>query len=170
MTWPDAGFHLHSSLMFCRASTATVFTSCLFLRHFPFSFVWKLTWFMSGDWLGHCIPFYFFALKICLVAFVACFRSSSICTVWTRFGFLGLNISPSSDCAKHFQIHPVVSVSSHIINKYQLAIIDAQLAMKQLGSPLFHYFKDNFKSGMPSLQLKHVLLVLMQIHSGGVST
>ena len=72
--------------MLCLASTATVFSSNLFLGHFPFSFVfskWKTCSmrFRSGDWLGHCITFHFFALKISLVAFAVWFRSLSICTV-----------------------------------------------------------------------------------------
>ncbi len=49
-------------------STATVFSSCLFLGHFPFSFVFS-KWnacsigFRSGDWLGHCITVHFFPFK-----------------------------------------------------------------------------------------------------------
>lgn len=57
-----------SLVMLCQASTATVFSSCLFLGHFPFSFFFS-KWnacsigFRSGDWLGHCITFHFFPLK-----------------------------------------------------------------------------------------------------------
>ena len=40
--------------------------------------------FRSGDWLGHCITFHFFALKNSLVAFAVCFGSLSICTVKRR--------------------------------------------------------------------------------------
>ena len=68
---------LVSSLgMLCQASTATVFSSCLFLGHFPFSLVFS-KWnacsigFRSGDWLGHCITFHFFAFK----KVFGCFRS-----------------------------------------------------------------------------------------------
>ena len=72
--------------MLCQASTATVFSSSLFLGHFPFSFVfskwnaWSIG-FRSGDWFGHCITFHFFALKNYLVAFAVCFGSLSIYTV-----------------------------------------------------------------------------------------
>ena len=65
------------------------FSSCLFLGHFPFSFVFS-KWnacsigFRSGEWLGHCITFHFFALKNSLVAFMVCFGSLSICTVKRR--------------------------------------------------------------------------------------
>ncbi len=75
--------------MFCQASTATVFSSCLFLGHFPFSFVFS-KWnacsigFRSGDWLGHCITVHFFPFKNSLVAFAVCFGSLSICTVKRR--------------------------------------------------------------------------------------
>ncbi len=59
---------------------------CLFLGHFPFSFVFS-KWnacsigFRSGDWLGHCITVHFFPFKNSLVAFAVCFGSLSICTV-----------------------------------------------------------------------------------------
>ena len=86
----DITRHWVSSLvMLCQASTATVFSSCLFLGHFSFSFVFS-KWnacsigFRSGDWLGHCITFHFFALKNSLVAFTICFGSLSICTVKRR--------------------------------------------------------------------------------------
>ncbi len=75
--------------MLCQASTATVFSSCLFLGHFPFSFVFS-KWnacsigFRSGDWLGHCITVHFFPFKNSLVAFAVCFGSLSICTVKRR--------------------------------------------------------------------------------------
>ncbi len=75
--------------MLCLASTATVFSSCLFLGHFPFSFVFS-KWnacsigFRSGDWLGHCITVHFFPFKNSLVAFAVCFGSLSICTVKRR--------------------------------------------------------------------------------------
>ncbi len=75
-----------SLVMLCQASTATVFSSCLFLEHFPFSFVFS-KWnacsigFRSGDWLGHCITVHFFSFKNSLVAFAVCFGSLSICTV-----------------------------------------------------------------------------------------
>ncbi len=78
-----------SLVMLCQASTATVFSSCLFLGHFPFSFVFS-KWnacsigFRSGDWLGHCITVHFFPFKNSLVAFAVCFGSSSICTVKRR--------------------------------------------------------------------------------------
>ncbi len=76
-------------VMLCQASTATVFISCLFLGHFPFSFVFS-KWnacsigFRSGDWLGHCITVHFFPFKNSLVAFAVCFGSLSICTVKRR--------------------------------------------------------------------------------------
>ncbi len=75
--------------MLCQASTATVFSSCLLLGHFPFSFVFS-KWnacsigFRSGDWLGHCITVHFFPFKNSLVAFAVCFGSLSICTVKRR--------------------------------------------------------------------------------------
>ncbi len=75
--------------MLCQASIATVFSSCLFLGHFPFSFVFS-KWnacsigFRSGDWLGHCITVHFFPFKNSLVAFAVCFGSLSICTVKRR--------------------------------------------------------------------------------------
>ena len=78
-----------SLVMLCQASTASVFSSCLFLGHFPFSFVFS-KWnarsigFRSGDWLDHCRTFHFFALKNSLVAFAVCFGSLSICTVKRR--------------------------------------------------------------------------------------
>ncbi len=78
-----------SLVMLCQASTATVFSSCLFLGHFPFSFVFS-KWnacsigFRSGDWLGHCITVHFFPFKNSLVAFAVCFGSLSICTVKRR--------------------------------------------------------------------------------------
>ncbi len=115
-----------SLVMLCQASTATVFSSCLFLGHFPFSFVFS-KWnacsigFRSGDWLGHCITVHFFPFKNSLVAFAVCFGSLSICTVKRRpmsseaFGWIWAdNIAP-----KHFRIHPAAFVSSHIINKYK---------------------------------------------------
>ena len=58
----------------------------LVLGAFSFSFVFR-KWnacsigFRSGDWLGHCITFHFFALKNSSVAFTVCFGSLSICTV-----------------------------------------------------------------------------------------
>ena len=73
-------------MMLCQASTATVFSSCLFLGHFPFSIVFS-KWnacsigFRSGDWLGHCITFHFFAWKNSLVAF-AVFFGSFLDVVW----------------------------------------------------------------------------------------
>ncbi len=78
-----------SLVMLCQASTATVFSSCLFFGHFPFSFVFS-KWnacsigFRSGDWLGHCITVHFFPFKNSLVAFAVCFGSLSICTVKRR--------------------------------------------------------------------------------------
>ncbi len=78
-----------SLVMLCQASTATVFSSCLFLGHFPFSFVFS-KWnacsigFRSGDWLGHCITVHFFPFKNSLVAFAVCFVSLFICTVKRR--------------------------------------------------------------------------------------
>ncbi len=69
-----SGMHRHhqtlvsSLVMLCQASTATVFSSCLFLGHFPFSFVFS-KWnacsigFRSGDWLGHCITVHFLSLQ-----------------------------------------------------------------------------------------------------------
>ncbi len=74
-----------SLVMLCQA----VFSSCLFLGHFPFSFVFS-KWnacsigFRSGDWLGHCITVHFFPFKNSLVAFAVCFGSLSICTVKRR--------------------------------------------------------------------------------------
>ena len=78
-----------SLVMLCQASTATVFSSRLFLGHFPFSFVFSKSnacsiGFRSGVWLGHCITFHFFALKNYLVTFAVCFGSLSICTVKCR--------------------------------------------------------------------------------------
>ncbi len=75
--------------MLCQASTATVSSSCLFLGHFPFSFVFS-KWnacsigFMSDYWLGHCITLPFFPFKNSLVAFAVCFGSLSFCTVKRR--------------------------------------------------------------------------------------
>ncbi len=69
-----SGTHRHHQtlgfilVMLCQASAATVFSSCLFLGHFPFSFVFS-KWnacsigFRSGDWLGHCITVHFFPFK-----------------------------------------------------------------------------------------------------------
>ena len=54
-------------VLLCQASTATVFSSCLYLVYFLFSFIFS-KWnacsngFRSGDWLGHFITFHFFAL------------------------------------------------------------------------------------------------------------
>ena len=86
-----SGMHRHHQMLgfipgdaLPHCSTATVFSSCLFLGHFPFSFVFS-KWdacsigFRSGDWLGQCITFHFFALKNSLVAFAVCFGSLSIC-------------------------------------------------------------------------------------------
>ena len=92
---------------------------------FPFSFVFS-KWnacssgFRSGDWLGHCIIFHFFALKNSLVAFAVCLRvivhlhcevpSNEFWSIW-------LNMSRKY-WPKHLGIHPAF-VSSHIINKYK---------------------------------------------------
>lgn len=54
--------------MFCQASTANPFSSFLFWRHFPFSFV-SNKWnrcsigLRSADWQGYCITLHFFASK-----------------------------------------------------------------------------------------------------------
>ncbi len=90
-----SGTHRHhqtlgsSLVMLCQASTATVFSSCLFLGHFPFSFVfskWKcmlnriqVRWL---TWPLHNSPL--LSLQNSLVAFAVCFGSLSICTVKRR--------------------------------------------------------------------------------------
>ena len=75
-----------SFVMLCQAFTAAVFSCCLFVGLSAFSFVFS-KWnacsigLRSGDWLGHCRIFHFFALKNSWVAYAVCFGSLSICIV-----------------------------------------------------------------------------------------
>ncbi len=77
-----------SLVMLCQASTATVFSSCLFLGHFPFSLSLASECMLNRiqvrwlTWPLHNSPL--LSLQNSLVAFAVCFGSLSICTVKRR--------------------------------------------------------------------------------------
>ena len=74
--------------------------------------------FRSGDWLGHCRTFHFFALKMYWVAFAVCVGTLSICTVKLRpMSFEAFRWIRADNIALDTSEFILLLVSSHIINK-----------------------------------------------------
>ncbi len=135
-----------SFVMLCQAFTAADFSYCLFVGLSAFSFVFS-EWnafsirLQSGDWLGHCRIFHFFAFKNSWVAFAVCFGSSSICTMKRRpinFAAFGWIWAASISLYTSEFFHLLLSSVTSSINTSNPEPLEAMHAHASHCSTMFH--------------------------------